>query len=356
MIEALAKRGNAAARAAVRKSVSSPNAGVRSAAVAALGRLNDAGSASLLCTALEKAQSPEERESIADALGQLRGSVADEAIFAGVKSSSGDARRQLITLAGRRGNHSALPVLLDETGSPDPAIAKAAFQAAGKVAGAGDLPALLDRLVTVKAPEARSDGEIAATRVMQKLENPAQRTDAVLARMGNCPGLENRCSLLRLLPGAGDAKALGALSAALTEKEPAVRDAAVRALAAWPNAVAWEALGNICKKPENSTHRTLAFRGLVRIAGESNGKPDPALIERYRQLFSLAGSPGDAKLVLGALAGVASTEALPLALAQLSDVAVRPEAAEAVKKIAAAVKAEHPEAAMDALKRLAEVK
>ena len=352
MIEALAARNDTAAHSAIRSAVGSSDATVRSAAVAALGRLNDGASASLLCAALAKAQDAGERQEIATALGQLHGSATDKTIFAELKRASGDAKRELIGLVGRRGNHAAVPVLLDEAGSDDAATAKAAFQALAKLAAAGDLPDVLERLVGLRAADVRSDAESAAARAMQKIADTAQRTDLVLARMAKCSDIEGRCSLLRLLPSAADAKALAALKAAGADKEPAIREAAVRALAAWPDATAWDVLLAVCRQPESDTHRALAFRGLVRMAGDLNAKPDAALIERYRQLLALVRNADDRKLILGALAGAASPDALQLAVGQLSNAAVRAEAAEAVKKIATAIKAQHPQAAQEALKLL----
>ncbi|MBI5394641.1 MAG: HEAT repeat domain-containing protein [Verrucomicrobia bacterium] len=352
MIEALATRGDATARGAIRNAAGSSEATVRSAAVAALGRLNDGASASLLCAALAKAPDAGERQEIAAALGQLRGPAADKAIFAELKRASGDAKRELIGLAGRRGNHAAVPALLDEAGSDDAATAKAVFQALGKLAVAGDLPVVLERLVGLRAADVRSDAESAAARVMQKIADAEQRTDLVMARMAKCSDIEGRCSLLRLLPAAGDAKALATLKAAVADKEPAIREAAVRTLAAWPDVAAWDMLMAVCRQPETDTLRALALRGLVRLAGDLNAKPDAALIKRYGQLLGLARNADERKLVLGALAGAASPDALQLAVAQLSIASVRAEAAEAVKKIAAAIKGQHPQAAQEALNRL----
>ena len=353
MIEALAIRGDAAARAAIRSGVCAADAAVRRAGIVAVGRLEGASAVPLLAKAQAGAKSPEELQDIETALVSLRGgAAADKAIVAEMKQSAGDAKIRFFGVLARRGAHTAVPALLAEIGGSDAATTQAAFQALGKLAGAGDLPAMLERLVGLSVADTRPDAESAVSRVMQKIANPAQRTDLVMARMAKCSDIEGRCSLLRVLPNAGGAKALAALKAAGADKDPAIRDAAVRALAAWPDIAAWDALLAVCRKPENETLRTLAFRGMVRLAGDLNAKPDAALIERYRVLLAVSGGPDDRKLLLGALGGVAHPGALEIVLPLLSRVSIRPEAELAVRKIAAAIKGQNPEAAREALLRL----
>jgi HEAT repeat protein len=352
MIEALAARGDAAARDAIRGAVGSSEAVVRSAAFAALGRLNDGASAPLLCAALGKAKEAGERQEIAAALGQLRGVAVDKVIFAEIPQASGEAQRELISLAGRRGNHDAVPVLLDATITGDATTAKALFQALGKLAAPGDVPAMLERLVGLRAVDAQPDAESAAARALQRVPDAAQRTDLIMARMAKCADIEGCCSLLRLMPVAGDAKALAALKTACGDKEPLIRETAVRTLAAWPDVGAWDMLMAVCRQPESEKRRAIALRGLVRLAGDLNAKPDAPLVERYRALLAVARNADDLKLILGALGGVAHLDALRPALSLLGTASVRAEAELAVRKIATAIKAQHPQAAQEALKRL----
>ena len=173
-----------------------------------------------------------------------------------------------------------------------------------------------------------------------------------MARMAKCSDLEGRSSLLRLLPSAGDDKALAALKGACGDKEPKIRAAAVRSLATWPDVAAWDLLIGVCRQPETDTLRALSLRGLVRLASNLNAKPDGALIDRYRQLLGVARNADDRKLILGALGGVAHPDALKLVYPMLSNPNIRAEAELAVRKIAAAVKAQHPEAAREALQQL----
>jgi hypothetical protein len=96
----------------------------------------------------------------------------------------------------------------------------------------------------------------------------------------------------------------------------------------------------------------VALRGLARLLGEQNAKPDDRLIARYRDLFATLKSDNDRRLLLGALGGCAHPDALSLAVSMLTHTSVRAEAEAAIKKIAVAVKPQYPQAAEAALKQL----
>jgi hypothetical protein len=98
------------------------------------------------------------------------------------------------------------------------------------------------------------------------------------------------------------------------------------------------------------------LRSLTRLAGDLNAQPDARLMERYRQLLKGAQNDDERKLILSVLAGAAHPEALQLSLSLLSNPGIRAETELAVKKIAASVRAEHPQAAQDALRRLRQSK
>jgi HEAT repeat protein len=242
--------------------------------------------------------------------------------------------------------------LLAETAQSDPIVAKAALRALSKTTTGVEVPSLLKLLTQTRDAEVRSEAENAAAQSIAKMDDPASRSSLVREALGSAPSVDSRIALLGLLPACGDDSALATLKAATTDGDTHVRDAVVRAMADWPNASAWDALADIYRQPATESLRGLALRGLVRLVGEENAHPGAKLIEHYRQL--LAGAHGDAdfRLILGALGGAAQPEALELALPLLNNSGVRAEAEVAVKKLAEAIKAQHPKAAQDALDRL----
>jgi HEAT repeat protein len=353
LIDALAGRGDADARSAIRTAVAAADSSVRLAAIAAVGSLEDASAVPLLSNALTNTKDATERRKIELALANLKGgSETDQAIIKQLRVSSADSERSLISALTRRSSRVAVPALLEATGNTNSPVVRAAFEALSKLAGPEDLPALLDKLVNLDKPNARSDAENAAAQTIFKVEDTSHRSLAVCTALGRTTEIEARRSLISLLPICGDAKAFAVLRTACGGANPRVRDAAVRALVEWPDAIAWEALVGVYRRPADPAYRLLALRALVRLAGDANPHPTAALIDRYRQLFAGTQTDGDRKLILSALAGAAHPDALQLAVPLLTNNEVRAEAALAVKKIAEAIKDQHPQAAQAALEKL----
>ncbi len=353
LLLALADRGDAAAHAAIQSQLAATDPAVRGAALAAEARLGDARSVPALCRALARAETAEERQAVETALTQLRGGPqTDRALLEELKTPSLAARSYVISALARRGCRDAVSALLAEADSPDGATAKAAFQALGRLASADQLPSLLDRLARLRADDVRGDAESAVARLITALPDANRRSEMVCSALARASDLEARCSLLRLLPACAGSQALEAVKAGCAEANPRLRDAAVRALAEWPDAEAWDALVAEHDRSEDPAHRALCLRALARLAEEQNANVSAELIARYRQLFARAQTGEDRKLVLGALAGAADPDALKLALEQLPNASAHAEAELAVRKIAGAVQRQHPQAAAEALRQL----
>jgi HEAT repeat protein len=353
MIDSLAARGDVAACTAIGNCLLSPDAAVRRAAVSALGRMGDTWSVALLALALDRSKDPEECRAVESALIGLRGGAqTDRAIVAALNKSSGNTRATLISVLARREGPAVNTLLLAEAAQTDPAVAKAALRALAKAAGGKEVTPLLELIVSTRDTELRSEAANAAAQAIARIDKPARRSALVCDVLGRAQSVDSHNTLLGLLPACGDATALAALKAAAEDSDSRVRDAAVRALADWPDASAWDALAGVYREPGSEALRGLALRGLVRIAVEENAHPGPSLVEHYRLLLAGARSDADYRLILGALGGAAQPEALDLALPLLTRPGVRAEAEVAVKKIAEAIKAQHPKAAQEALNRL----
>ncbi len=338
LLESLAGRDDAAARAALIAALAAENPEVRLAAIEIVGKHGNAASVPALSQALAAAKRPAERAAAEKALAGLRGGKAtDAAIIAELKRATPEAKRSLIAILARRDSRAAVPVLLEETSNR--AMAKPVFQALGQLAAAEDVPVLLGKLLDLKIPSAREAAADALGRALAKVEDSDRRSEFVLQAISRKTDTDTRCSLMGLLPICGGPQALAALQAARKNQDAAIRDAALRALADWPDASAWDTLAESYRQPESESYRVLALGALVRLAGEENARADAKLIERYRQLLAGARSDDDRKLILSALSGAAHPEALPLALPLVSNAAVRAEAELAVKKISEAVKA-----------------
>ena len=349
LVTALGERGDAAALPAVQALLTSRDPEVRMAVIVALGRLGNAGTVFPLSRALMNADAAETR-AIEQSLTQLKGGDdVDRALMARLRDRMAGPKPPMLAALIRRNSRIAGPLFLAETRSSDPAVARLAFQGLSRQATAADLPRLLEALAQVQG-EARAGAEAAVAQVIERLPRPAAATEPVRQALSRAPDASAQGSLLRLLPVCGDADALALLEAAV--QTPGTRDVAVRALADWPGDLAWDGLLREFNRETNAGQRAVLLRGLTRLAGEQNGRPNATLIARYRQLLAAAREDAERKMVLGALAGCLHPDALQLALGQLTQPGVRAEATQAVKAIAEAIKAQHPQAAQDALKQV----
>jgi hypothetical protein len=303
--------------------------------------------------ALDQSKDAEERRALESALISLRGGAqTDSAIVAALQKSAGSTRTSLVSAVAGRHGPTANSLLLAEAGQADPVVAKAALSALSKTTTGLEVPALLKLLTQTRDVEVRSAAEGAAAQALVKMDDPAGRSSFVRDALNLAASVDSRIALLGLLPACGDDTALAILKAAAAQGDTRVRDAVVRALADWPNAAAWDDLADIYRQPATDALRGLALRGLVRLVGDENAHPGAQLAEHYRQLLAVAHTDADYRLILGALGGAAQPEALELALPLLDNSGVRSEATVAVKKIAEAIKAQHPKAAQEALNRL----
>jgi HEAT repeat protein len=353
MIDSLAARGDMAACTAIGNSLGSPDAAVRRAAIDTLGRVGGSWCVPLFARALPRAQNAEEHRALESALIGLRGgAITDRVITTTLKKSSGDTRADLITALARRQGPAANALLLDEAAQPDPAVAKAALRALAKTAEAKDANELLQRLTATRDAGVRAEAVSAAAHALAQIDKPSRRSELACQALRWPQSAESHIAVLGLLPACGNAAALAALDAAAADSETTVREAAVRALAEWPDGAAWGTLAGVYRQPGREVLREVALRGLVRLAGEMNAHADARLIERYRQLIDDAHTDADLRLILGALGGAAQPGALELALPLLENPAVRAEAEVTVKRIAEAIKPQHPQAAAAALKRV----
>jgi hypothetical protein len=377
LLDALAERGDADARKVVAAQVPSPHELVRGRAIVNLGRIGTASDVPLLAQAAlvsvgaanriqgdatkvpELAQAslaakePGDLKLIEVALAGLQGGDAvDRALAAQVRNRMAGPKTPFLGALVRRANPISLPVFLAEAGSSSPEMAKLAFQGLSRVGTAADVPAVLKALGGLKAESIRADALGAVSQLLSRLGAPSANAAAIRAALQATPGRVGLSTFLPLLAVCPDAEGLVLVAKTAADADASVRDLGLRTLADWPDPAAWAPLSECYGKVGSETERVLVLRGLTRLLGEQNAHPSPEVVGRYRTLLASAKTENDRKLILGGLAGCSHPEALALALEQLAQPAVQAEAKLAVTKIAEAIKAQHPEAAAAALKKI----
>jgi len=337
LIRVLVRRGDLTASPAITTAAASPNSEVRIAAVEALGEVGDSSSVKLLVCAMADGKSDREKQAAMASLRRLSGDGIDEMIVGCMKISSAPAiRAKLIELLQDRHVVAVVPDLLNEAAGPDKDVRKAAFKAIAVLATEKHLPRIIKLLVNLKENEGRKEAERAVVMVSRGIDNEASRADATLAVLGSTRGTPGRCSLLRVLRGIGNAKAFDVVRTAMKDRDSAVRDAAVRSLADWPDARATDTLLKVFRTTGDKTHRVVALRGCTRLLGLA-GYSAQKTIRVCGELMNGVRRPEERKLVLACLANVADPAALKLVEPYLTDNKVKAEAELAMLGIARAI-------------------
>jgi len=351
LIGALADREDPSARSAMAAAARSESAGVRLAAVKALAKVGDASSVALLARAVESGAAEEKRAATVSLL-MLRGDGVDAAIVESMKAARSEARVQLIQVLHDRGAASAAPAILNEAAGQDATVRAAALKALSRLAEPKDLPAILDVLVGLAGDDGRDEAEGAALAAARRITDEAARADAALAAMRSAGSPAAKGSLLRVLRGIASAKALDAVQAAAKDTDPKVQDAAIRALADWPDQRPLPVLTQILRTTANDTQRVVALRGCVRLLGMV-GAATAETVKAYADLMQGAKRPEEKKLVLAGLANLGHPAALGMAESLMADEAVGAEARLALISVARAIMGSYREEVCAAMTRLA---
>jgi len=349
VLQALADRGDPAALPAMFEAARGGTMPVRVAAIHGLPRLGGAAAVPVL---LEVAAQPEAElaEAARVSLARLSGQEVDAALVAAVAQGDTRVRRAAVDAVAERRISAAVPALLKAAGETDGALRLAAIKGLGATVSASEFRALADLLIQAKAGDELSAAEAAVSLACMRITDKEWCAEQLLSGLSSA-SLEAQCALVRLLAQVGGAKALQAVRSAAQDSRAPVKDAALRALADWPDPAAAPDLLHLVRGSDNASHRVLAFRGYVRLSREAQ-VPADAKLTMLSAAMDLARTTDDKKLVLGGFGDVPTIESLRLAARFLSESDLADEAGAAVAKIAGAIGEKHQPESVAALQQV----
>lgn len=351
LLRALSYRGDKSALPTLIEAAKDPNEPVRIAAYEGMGRLGDEGAADTLVAALVKTTDAE-RAAATAALDRIPGVGAVEAIIKGIGQADPKGRAQLVKTLATRRSEKVVPMLLDTAADADVEVRVESFKALADLADEKVLPSLVDLLVKTKEGKDQKEAEKAVAAACRRVQSDDRGAEPVVRAFGAAEA-PVKCSLLRVLGKVGGKKAMEVAQASLKDANAEIQDAAVRALADWPDFDAAGTLLDLARSSPNQTHRVLALRGYVRVVGLPSDRPVAQTLKMLEDGMAVAQRPDDKKLVLAGLAEVGDLAALKLAKPYLADDALRAEAATAMIKIAEAASIEHRRESEAALREIA---
>jgi len=349
LVPALADRGDRAALPGVLRLAEHGPAEVRTASILALVKLGDASAVPLLVKAGSDGDA-EVAEAARAVLAALPGKEVDAAILKLSDAAEAGSRRAAIDAIGQRRVAGAVPALVNAAADPDPTIRHSALRALGEMAELNDLSALAELLVKAKGADEVAAVEEALGSASAKIPDKDAAAEKLLAAWPQAEG-ESKVALVRVLGRIGGAKALETVRAAVADGREQVRDAALRALADWPDAAALTELARLAKTSQDRKYKVLALRGWIRLLGQSD-LPAASKLAMCREALASADRDEEKKLVLGALGQVPTAGALALVVPYVDNPVTSSEAAAAAVAIAAKLVEARPAQVAEAMEKV----
>ncbi|MEX2380838.1 MAG: HEAT repeat domain-containing protein [Opitutales bacterium] len=337
VIEALVARDDSAGQPAVVAAVGSESEEVRLAALRGLGRLGDASVVTRLAKVAATGAGGE-RGAAREALTRLRGEEVDVAIASALEIAEAPYRVELISAISARKPDFAVDVLRNAALDENAAVRLEALRGLSSLAGEDDLSFLLSRVLDAEEDNVRAAAVRAFETTSLRVDDESRSVEEILSVLDSADD-SSKAALLRVLGRLGGGRALAAIRGAQDHPSPEVRDAAIRALADWPDAAVLEDLLSIAGEADELTHRVVALRGYLRVLGLPGNRPLEERLEWYKKGMAVASRPEDKRMVLASLPASGSLPALKMVEPYLSEDSVKNEAAAAAIKIASGMDA-----------------
>ncbi len=306
---------------------------VRIAALKALGKLGDTSTLDLLTQCAARADG-EEQTAARNSLWGLKGADTDQTIIVNlIRKSEPDIQLELIQSIGERRINEGKSLLFDKIRSSNPKNRAAAIKALKEIAAPDDLPRLLNILLRVKSEKDQQEIQNTIAAVASKIPRQNRRTNAVRDKLESVETVKDRGALYRVLGKIGVNSTLPLLRKALTENNENIHDAAVRALADWPNDTPMDDLLQIAGRSTSTVHQVLALRAYVRMIEMDRYRSPEGAARSLKEALALSSRPEEKIMILGALPLFACKDALELAESLLHEDEVKAEAKLAVGRI-----------------------
>jgi hypothetical protein len=205
-----------------------------------------------------------------------------------------------INALARRNDQTALPALLKYAGEPDSEVSAAACAALARLGTDNELDGLIQLVLAGKTPGATAALQAVATRGHDK----SAAAQKIIALTQTAPP-QQLAPLFEILSLLGGKEALTAVSISAGSSNAEVKDAAIRALANWPDFPATQSLLVIASDLHvKRVHNVLAVQAVARLVKSSDKEPAAVRLKAALAAMNLAARDEEKKLVLSALASV----------------------------------------------------
>jgi HEAT repeat protein len=333
LLNALADRGDNAARPAVLELISSsPDESVRAAAISVLGKLGGPNDLPLLIKTLS-AGSSAERNAARKSLIALSGDSMNMAIGAQLQAASPATKATLIDVLATRRATDQLPPISAATLDEDAIARRAAMRALAQIGTPEQIPQMLAGVLKAQKGSEREQAEKAVAFLCDRIENEEQRAAAVIAALSTVDAAQ-RDQLLSLVGRVGGRKLVDFVAKIATSDDAARRQLGIDALSKWPDASVADKLLEITTHATDPAERSLAFRGFIKVSAARDHRSDHERLDRMKQAMQAAQTPEEVALVINRVRTAYDIDALRFVLPYLDQPQFSQIACETVVEIA----------------------
>ncbi|MBD3386290.1 hypothetical protein GF407_15375, partial [candidate division KSB1 bacterium] len=351
MLDMLAETGNKAYLAVARQGLGSQFHIVRMAALRSLRALGDVSMVQPL--AIVAAIGPRvEKLEAQTTLARMSGEGVEREIIDLIAKAERDVRAVMIEAAAERNLYRAVPALLQAAKDSLNYIRVTSIKALAELARPQDLPAMTEILLASQSASETTHAVDALSKTAMRIDNPAERSNAILTTYAGSGDAEDKIAVLRVLGNIGDPASLSFIKAALDDTNEDVQIAAVRALSEWPNAEVLEILYNIARNTKQKRQQTLALRGYIDLIRRDQSSPASEKVKQLEEAFDLSTRSQEDRMILSALAELDTLQAMKIALNHFTDPDVKNEAAMAVVQLAEKLQSDYPDQVESACRQI----
>ncbi len=349
VLDIAAARAEPAGREAALGACASPEPRVRDAAFRALGATGTADDA--LSLARLAAGTGNDSSAARLALANLPDAKVDRRLIEALDTATASLRIELLAALSARAAYEAAPSVIPFLQSNAPETTAAALTALGALGNEEHLPAVLATLGSASDGTVQRAAEKALGTIV--LRTRPRCTGVLLSELRN-DGDAVRVSILRLLPALGGADALAAVRRGHAHPDAAVRAAAFRALAGWPDDSALPDLLEIAQD-ESSGDRLDALRSYLRIVTRDPGANPDTQFSRLEKVTPLVRTADETAMLISSYGQITAPASLQRLAVYLEDPAQADAAGAAIVRIAATLGPSSADLSLPLLRQVAAI-
>lgn len=313
----------------------SKNQGVRVAALEALPPHSEASDVTLVLSIALKADSETEKSAARRALAHLGKPGVNDALIALIDSRDQATREVVVNALAERHAAAAIAPLMKLAAGSDPEAAADAVKSL-EILGTGEqVPELVTIIAKTGDENLRATAQRVAGILFNRSPDKKPGSDALVAAIRSADSDAAKSALIRLLPRARTQEALAAAVEQARGDNAAAREAAIRALADWPDIAAAPELFSIAQNGADQKLAILAMQGALRLAGMKDA-PAGIRVETYRRVLEMAKRAEEKKQALAGLAELPTPLAIKTLKQYANDADLGSDAQQALKRLSTA--------------------